>query len=248
MTGGSDPVLFEKEGAIAWVTLNRPDALNAINLQMRDRFWEIFQAIRDDPDIGVAIIRGAGERAFCAGADIKEFGTAPSYIAARSARYERDVWSLLLHLSKPVIAAVHGFAYGGGCELSLYCDIRIASEDARFGLPELLLAYLPSAGGTQMMPRTVPPGVALGMILSGEPIDALEALRLGLVQRVVARERLFDEAREIASILLRHPPATVRYAKEAIGEGLSMPLDQGLALEARLAMLSLADARQGLGG
>jgi enoyl-CoA hydratase/carnithine racemase len=239
-----DPVIYKKEGGVAWVTLDRPAALNAINLRMRDRLWEVLQAIRDDPDVGVAIVAGAGERAFCAGADIKEFGTAPSYIAARAARQARDVWSIMLHLDKPLIAAVHGFAYGGGCELSLYCDLRIAAEDARFGLPEVTLAYLPSAGGTQLLPRTISPGVALGMILSGEPIDAREALRLGLVQRVVPRAELLGEARRMAALLLSLPRAALLYAKEAIREGLSLPLEQGLALEARLAMLALADTRR----
>lgn len=238
-----DPVLYRKDGAIAWVTLNRPAALNAINLAMRDLLWDIFRAVRDDPEISVAIIAGAGERAFSAGADIKEFGSAPSYLAARSARRERDLWGLLLSLRKPVIAAIHGIAYGAGCEIGLCCDLRIAAENARFALPEVSLAYIPSAGGTQLLPRTVPREVALRMILSGEPIDAKEAQRWGLVTRVVPSAGLAEAARETALLLCSHPPHALRYAKEAITSGLDLPLAQGLELEARLASLALTEAQ-----
>jgi enoyl-CoA hydratase len=231
------PILYEKAGGVGWVTLNRPRALNAINLVMRDLLWEVLQAVRDDPDVGAVVIRGAGGRAFSAGADIKEFGTAPSYIAARDARQQRDLWGLLLALEKPVVAAIHGYAYGAGCEMGLCCDIRIAADDARFALPEVTLGYIPSAGGTQLLPRSIPRGVALGMILSGEPIDAREALRLGLVQRVVPYGRLQDAARRTAELLLRQPRAALRFAKQAITDGLDLPLAQGLALEARLAAL-----------
>src|SRR5581483_1101607 len=188
------PVLYEKREGIGWVTLNRPRVLNAANLAMRDALWETLQAVRDDPDVRVAVLRGAGERAFSAGADISEFGTAPSYVEARRARRERDVWGLMLSVTKPLIAAIHGYAYGAGCEMALYCDLRIASDDATFALPEVTLGYIPSAGGTQTLPRAVPPGIAREMVLSGDPIDAQRALACGLVNRVVPRARLYGEA------------------------------------------------------
>lgn len=236
----SDLVLYEKQGRLARLTLNRPQALNAINLVMRDRLWEILHAVRDDPDVGVLLIDAAGERAFSAGADITEFGTAPSYIAARNARRQRDLWGLLLSLPQPVIAAVHGYAYGAGCEMSLCCDLRIGADDLRFALPEVTLGYIPSAGGTQLLPRVIPPGPAMAMILSGEPIDATEALRLGLLQRVVPHARLLNEARALAALLLSRPPAALALAKRAITGGLDLPLPQGLALETRLAALCRA--------
>jgi enoyl-CoA hydratase len=243
--GQSQPILYEKDGSIAWLTLNRPDVLNAVNLQMRDEMWTAMQAFRDDPDALVLVIKGAGERGFSAGADISEFGTAPSYAEARRARRERDLWGLMLSLDKPLIAAIHGYALGAGCEMSMFCDLRIASEDARFGLPEVTLGYIPSAGGTQMLPRTIPPGVAMGLILSADTIDAQEALRLGLVSRVVPRERLLAEAEALARRLLARPQRALRYAKEAVLRGLDLPLAEGLALEARLAALALAQVAQG---
>ena len=200
-------VIFEKRDGIAWLTLNRPDVLNAMNMQMRDELWTVMEAVRDDPDTRVLIVKGAGERAFSAGADVSEFGTAPSYVEARRARRERDLWQLMLDLDKPLIAAIHGYALGAGCEMSMCCDLRVAAEDARFGLPEVKLGYIPSAGGTQLLPRTIGPGVAMEMILTGDDIDAATALRLGLVHKVVARERLYDEAEAWARELMTRSPA-----------------------------------------
>jgi len=244
-TDSSDPVLFRKEGAVAWITLNRPSALNAINLEMRDLLWGIFAAVRDDTDIRAAILCGRGERAFSAGADVKEFGSAPSYLAARNARRERDLWALLLSLPKPTIAATHGFAYGAGCEMALCCDLRIAADNAMFTLPEVALAYIPSAGGTQLLPRTIGPDPALRMILSGATIDAAEALRLGLVHHVVPTPTLLDAARHVAESLLSRSAYALSYAKEAITTGLDLTLEQGLRLEARLAALALTEADRG---
>ena len=138
---------------------------NAINLEMRDALWSLLDAIEADDEVGVVVFRGAGDTAFSAGADISEFGTAPSYIEARRARLERDLWGRLLHFAKPTIAAIHGYALGAGCELSLLCDFRIAAEDALIGLPEAKLGYIPTAGGTQTLPRTIGPGRALDMLL-----------------------------------------------------------------------------------
>ena len=229
-------LLYDKTGdGIAWLTLNRPDVLNAMNLAMRDALWSALEAVRDDPDVRVAVFRGAGDRAFSAGADIGEFGTAPSYVEARRARHERDLWGLMLSIRKPLVAAIHGYAYGAGCELALLCDIRIASDDAMFALPEVTLGYIPSAGGTQTLPRTVPPGIARELILTGEPIDAQRALAAGLVTRIVARARLLDEATSIATKLAALPPAAVAGVKEAMVRGADLPLAEALRLEAMIA-------------
>ncbi len=237
------PILYDKrDNGIAWVTLNRPHVLNAINMDMRDQLWDLMHAVRDDPDVLAVIFRGAGERAFCAGADISEFGTAPSYTEARRARRERDLWGLMLSLEKPLIAAIHGYALGAGIELPMCCDIRICSEDARFGLPEVSLGYIPSAGGTQTLPRHVPPGIAMQMILTGDPIDAATALRYGLVQRVVPRDRLYAEAEALVLQIIARPQAAVRLAKRAVAEGMELPLTHGLALESQLAAQALATA------
>ena len=243
-----DTILYQKREGIAWITLNRPDVLNAINMRMRDELWDAAHAVRDDPEVRVVIFKGAGERAFSAGADISEFGTAPSYVESRRARRERDLWGFILSLEVPLIAAIHGYALGAGLELPMCCDLRIASEDARLGLPEVSLGYIPSAGGTQTLPRHIPPGVAMQMILTGDPIDAATALRYGLVQRVVPRERLYDEAESLARTLMSRGPLALRLAKRAVLEGLDLPLAQGLALERRLAARALAsaDAREGL--
>jgi enoyl-CoA hydratase/carnithine racemase len=231
------PLLFEKaDNGVAWLTLNRPNVLNAMNMAMRDELWSAIAAVRDDPEIRVAVFRGAGNRAFSAGADISEFGTAPSYVDARRARQERDVWGAMLTCTKPLVAAIHGYAFGAGCEMTLFCDIRIASEDATFALPEVTLGYIPSAGGTQMLPRAVPPGVARRMILSGEPIDAAAALRAGLVQHVVPRVRLEAEAAAVAARLAAQPEVALRGAKEAMVRGADLPLDAALRLEAMIAM------------
>ena len=229
----SGTIIYEKTDGIARLTLNRPAVLNALNLEMRDELWDALRAFRDDPDARVLILRGAG-KAFSAGADISDFGTAPSLAEARRARRERDVWDLLLHLPKPTIAAVHGHALGAGCEMALLCDLRIAADDASFGLPEVGLGYIPSAGGTQTLPRTIPPGVAMQMILSGDPIDAEEAYRLRLVHRVVPRDELDDAAGAWARTLAERDPRALAFAKGAVVRGLDLSLADGLALEAAL--------------
>ncbi len=238
-----ETVILEKQdlaglpgGGIAWVTLNRPQVLNAVNLRMRDELWTVMEAVRIDPDVGVVVIKGAGERAFSSGADISEFGSAPSYVDARRARQERDLWGLMLAIEKPLIAAIQGYALGAGCEMSALCDLRIASDDARFGLPEVNLGYIPSAGGTQLLPRLIGPGHALYLILSADSVDARRAHDYGLIEWVVPREKLYVKAEEVARSVLARPPEAVRRAKEAVVRGLELSLDEGLKLEARLAM------------
>ena len=178
------PVLFSvDERGVATITLNRPERLNSINLEMRDLLWEYLAACREIEEVQVIIFRGEG-RCFSAGADISEFGTAPSIMAARESRHRRDLWSELLHHRCLSIAAMHGYCFGAGLELPLCCDLRLAEDGATFALPEVTLGYIPSAGGTQTLPRLVPPGIAASMILTGEPVDCESALRWGLIDEI----------------------------------------------------------------
>jgi enoyl-CoA hydratase/carnithine racemase len=202
---------------------------------MRDELYQVLAAVRDDPDVLAVIINGAGDRAFCVGADLTEFGTAPSPIIARQVRWERDVWGLMSKLEQPLIAAVHGYVFGSGMELALFCDIRIASDDAVFGLPEVSLGMIPAAGGTQTLPRVVGRGKALEMLVTGDRISADEAFRIGLVNTVVKWEELLPSAETIARGIAARDPIAVRHAKQATREGLDLPLEEGLALERRLA-------------
>ena len=232
-----ETIIYQKQDGVGYVTLNRPHALNAYNLKMRDELYQVLGAIKDDPEVRVAIFRGAGERAFCAGADLTEFLTAPSPIIARQARWERDVWGLFLSLTKPLIAAVHGYVLGSGIEIALCCDIRLASEDVQFGLPEPALGIIPAAGGSQTLPRVIGGAKALEILLSGRWLKAEEAHRLKLVNRVVPRKELIPEAERLARKIANFDPIAVSYAKQAIIRGLDLSLKQGLELEAKLAGL-----------
>jgi enoyl-CoA hydratase/carnithine racemase len=228
-------IIYEKRDNIAYVTLNRPQRLNAYNIRMRDEFYEVLGAIGDDPEVRVTILRGAGDKAFCAGADLTEFLTAPSPVIARQVRFERDVWERFLGISKPFIAALHGYVLGSGIEISLCCDVRIASGEARFGLPEVGLGIIPAAGGSQTLPRAVGSSRALEVLLTGRLIDAAEAHRLKLVNRVVPKASLMLEAENLARQIAALDPEAVSRLKQAVTRGLDLPLPQGLALEARLA-------------
>ncbi|MBM3148712.1 MAG: enoyl-CoA hydratase/isomerase family protein, partial [Chloroflexi bacterium] len=155
MMGNFDTLIFEKIDSIAYITLNRPKVLNAYNMRMRDELYQVLAAIREDTEVRVAVLKGAGDKAFCAGADLTEFLTAPSPTVARQVRWERDVWGLFLSCPRPLIAALHGYVLGSGIEIALCCDIRIASDDVQFGLPEVALGIIPAAGATQTLPRVV---------------------------------------------------------------------------------------------
>ena len=228
--------IYEKQDNIAYITLNRPKALNAYNIRMRDELFEILGAIQEDSEVRVTILRGAGEKAFCAGADLTEFLTAPSPVFARKARFERDIWGRFISIQKPFIAALHGYVIGSGVEMSLCCDIRLASEDARFSLPEINLGMIPAAGGTQTLPRVVGKAHAMNLLLSGGYIDSTEAKRIKLVNKVLPRKNLFAEAENLAQKIAGYDPRAVANAKQAINQGLNISLQEGLSLERRLGL------------
>jgi enoyl-CoA hydratase/carnithine racemase len=226
-------VRYEKRDTTAWVTLNRPEVLNAYNLQMRDDLFEVFSAIHDDAEVRLLVLNGAG-RAFCAGADLTEFGTAPSPTIARRIRFARDVWHALDSLPVPTLAALHGFAFGSGFELALFCDLRIAAEGTRLGFPEARLGMIPAAGGTVTLRRVTGPGPALDLLLTGRRIDAREALRIGAVSFVVPLDRLGAETQRLSEQLLALEDGAVRNIRSVVRQGFDMPLDQALRYEARL--------------
>jgi len=195
---------------------------------------QVIAAISWDDEVRVAIVRGAG-RAFSAGADVTEFGTAPSPVEAKRIRGLRPIWQLLAACPKPLVAAVHGYAIGAGVELAALCDIRLAAEGTVFAVPELLLGLIPGAGGSQTLPRLVRPSWAREAILTGERFDATRALAIGLVNRIVPPERLDGEAEAVAQRIAANPPAAVQAAKRALRAARDLPLAQGLAVERRLA-------------
>lgn len=227
--------IYEKHGPLAYVTLNRPEVINAFNVQMRDDLWEILGAVADDPEVRALVLRGAGPRGFCSGADLSEFGTAPSQAVARRVRWQRDVFGRLLRLPKPAVAALHGHVVGSGVEMALLCDVRVAAADAVFLMPETALGLVPGAGGTQTLPRFVRRGRALDMLLAGRTLDAGEALSAGLVQYVVPPNALREKTDELAGRLAALKPEAVAAAKRALRAALDMPLEAGLAAERRLA-------------
>ncbi|MDZ4230316.1 MAG: enoyl-CoA hydratase-related protein [Dehalococcoidales bacterium] len=221
---------YQKEGRIAVFTINRPDVMNAINADVSQEMNEAMIDFRDDSELWVGIITGAGEKSFSAGADITGFRPGPA--TARQGTAERvradQIW-------KPFIAAINGYALGGGLELAMTCDIRIAAEHASLGLPEVTIGFMPGGGGTQRLPRFIPRAKAAEMLLMGQRIDAQEAYRIGLVNKVVPLDRLMPAAREWAETICRAGPLGVRAVKEAMIKGYSLPLEEGLLLERDLA-------------
>ncbi len=232
---GFETVIYEKNGSIACVTLNRPQALNAFSVQMRDDLFEILSAIKVDDEVRAVLLKGAGDKAFCAGADLREFLTAPSAVKARHIRSVRDLWRLFMSMPQPLIAALHGYVLGSGIEIALFCDLRIAAPDVVFGFPEVTLGILPAAGGTQTLPRILGLSGALDMLLTGRRLNAQEALSKGMVNQIVPRENLLRAAEELAQKIASYDPVVVRNAKQALIKGMDMTLDQGLDLEWRLA-------------
>ena len=227
-------VLYEKRDGIAYVTLNRPKVLNALNQRTWQDLRAAFEDARDDATVRGVILTGAGDKAFIAGADISEIAHITAVDAERSSRYGQDVLTLIENLGKPVIAAVNGFALGGGCETAMACTIRVASEHARFGQPEVTLGIIPGGGGTQRLPRLVGKGRALQIILSGAMIAAQEAYRIGLVNEVVPATDLIPRAEAILKQIFANAPVAIRFSLEAVNRGLETSQAEGMALEASL--------------
>jgi enoyl-CoA hydratase/carnithine racemase len=231
-----ETLLIERRHHVAYVTLNRPAALNALNVTLRQDLKQFFTTMQADSGVRLVVVTGAG-RAFCAGADIKEWTEPTSIVEDRQERLRLNFWDAMSHCEQPIIAAINGYALGGGCELAMCCDIRIASDRAQLGLTEVTLGIIPGGGGTQRLPRTIGRGKALELILTGKRIDAHEALRLGLVEQVVPHDQLMETVEELAHTITSRAPLAVKYAKEAIVRGLALPLEEGLKVEAELSIL-----------
>ena len=225
-------VLYEKKGAIAYVTLNRPKVLNALSTRTWQDLRTAFEAARDDDEVRGVILTGAGDKAFIAGADINELAHFTAVEAEEASAGGQAVLNLVENLGKPVVAAINGFALGGGCETAMACTIRIAAETAKFGQPEVKLGVLPGGGGTQRLPRLIGKGRALQLILSGEIINAQEAYRMGLVNEVVPVANVVPRAEAILKQISSNAPLAVKYSLEAVNKGLETSQDEGLALEA----------------
>jgi enoyl-CoA hydratase len=238
----------ETDGRVALITIDRPDKLNALNSQVLAELDAALREVREDGRAGAVIVTGAGEKSFVAGADIQELSKLTPLEGREHARRGQSVLDLVENLGKPVIAAVNGYALGGGCELALACTLRVASENARFGQPETKLGIIPGYGGSQRLARLVGKGRAMQLCLTGEQIDAAEAHRIGLVNRVVPAGQAVAAARDMAGAILANGPIACSYVMEAIHHGLEMPLEDGLFLEATLFGLCAAtsDMREGM--
>ena len=233
-------VLYDKDGAVAVLSLNRPHVLNAYDTTMRDALFEALHAVADDPDVRAVILRGNGP-AFSTGGDVSEFGSAPSPVGARAVRWRRDVWGRLRTLPQPTIAAVHGYAVGGGFEMALLCDLCVASDDARFAYPETGLGMIPGVGGTQTTPRALGTGRALDLVLTGRWLTAAEAFRLGIVTTLLRHPpaaapgaTAFAAAIDLARRICDLPPALVTRTKRLVNDGLDLRLADALVLERRI--------------
>lgn len=231
---GYEKILYEVKDQIARITFNRPNVLNALNRKTIEELGEVLNAARADNSVRVLILTGSGEKAFVAGADINELAVRTPVDGKEFSHFGQDVIHRLETMGKPSIAAINGFALGGGCEVALACTMRIASKNAKLGQPEVKLGILPGYGGSQRLPRLCGKGMAHEMILTGEMISAEEALRIGLVNRVVELGELLPTAEGIAKEIIANAPLAVKYAMEAIEHGMEMPQEEGLFLEATL--------------
>jgi enoyl-CoA hydratase/carnithine racemase len=227
-------VKLEKKNNIAYVTIDRPKVLNALNMATMEELQEVFTDLAADPDARVVILTGGGEKSFVAGADINELARNNPVEAKAYTHRGQAVLDLIENLGKPVIACINGFALGGGCEIAMACTMRLGSENAKLGQPEVKLGIIPGYGGTQRLPRLVGTGLAMQILLTGEMISAQEAHRIGLVNEVVPQDRLIARAEEIAQKIMANAPLAVQYCMEAVNQGLNMTLEQGLFLEATL--------------
>jgi enoyl-CoA hydratase/carnithine racemase len=240
-------VLYETKGAIAYVTVNRPKVLNALNTPTWSDLRRAFEHARDDATVRGVILTGAGAKAFIAGADISELAKVTAFEAEQSSRFGQEVLDLIENLGKPVIAAVNGFALGGGCETAMACTLRLAVETAKFGQPEVALGLIPGGGGTQRLPRLVGKGRALQLILSGDMISAAEAYRIGLVNEIVPAADLIARAEAILTKIASNAPIAIKFALEAANKGMDTSQGEGLLLEASYFGLCAAteDKREG---
>jgi enoyl-CoA hydratase len=242
-----DNLLLEHDAAVAVITLNRPAALNALNVPLLTELGQVITSLDLDAGIRAILITGAGDKAFAAGADIRELASLSAANATAHAVFGQQVFSRIEQCRKPVIAAINGFALGGGCELALSCTLRLASETARLGQPEINLGIIPGFGATQRLPRLIGRGRALDLLLTGRTVSAREALDLGLVNQVVAADELVEVARQLAAGLAAKPAVAVQHMLDAVGAGLDMSLERGQELEAALFGRTsvTADAREG---
>jgi enoyl-CoA hydratase len=240
-------LIVQRDGAVAIVTVNRPDKRNALNAVVRAEIVQVLDRLRDDDETRVVIITGAGDKAFIAGADINEFAQRTP-LEQRALMAERTLFDAIAAFPKPVIAMINGFALGGGCEVALACDMRVAARSARLGQPEIKLGIIPGGGGTQRLPRLVGSGRALRMILSGELIDAAEAERIGLVDSVFEDAELRAKTMELALAMSAQSPLTLRLAKAAVRAADELPLSAGLAFERELFITAFGsdDKREGV--
>ena len=225
-------LIYTKNCHTAIVALNRPHVLNAYNMQMRDDLFEIIQSIKDDDDVKSVLISGQG-RAFCSGADLTEFGTAPSQVIAREVRWKRDVWGQLHSLNKPVISALHGYCIGSGLELALLTDIRISSPETKFSMPEVQLGMIPAAGGTQTLPRHASVSSGVELLLTGRIFTAEEALKLKLITRIVPPHKLTETALNICQNLSRVPMNILSATKLALRESIDLEMGAAVSLGSR---------------
>jgi len=241
------PLLVERDGALGILTLNRPEKLNALNQDLRRRIKDALDALAHDPDVRVAIIHGQGDRAFVAGADVSEFASRTPVEQREASRMPR-VYDAAAAFPKPLIAAIHGFCVGGGCELALACDVRVADRTARFSQAEIRLGLIPGGGGTQRLARLVGAGQALRIALTGDFIEAEEAFRIGLVEFLVDEGQHVEQARELAERMARWSPLAIRLAKQSVRAAFETPLGAGLELERELFLAAFAsdDGREGV--
>jgi enoyl-CoA hydratase len=241
-------LLVEKKEGVGYITINRPKVLNALSVKTVRELTDAFEKMGKDKKVGVVILTGSGEKSFVAGADIPEFMKLKPDGARDYAVRGQKLLNTIERLGKPVIAAINGYALGGGCEIAMACTIRVASDNARLGQPEVNLGLIPGYGGTQRLARLVGKGRAYEMILTASPIDAAEAFRIGLVNRVVPQADLMAECEKMAQTIAKRGPLAVKYCLEAVDRGLNMSLDDGLALEADLFGLVFGsrDVREGV--